>query len=91
MVALNGFQQGSIPCQGTRSMKYVGQQQKRMETMDKIIELSENEARQLLTELKMAESQGSLTKLSVSIKSDHVVFKINEFTWSPPMGKPLEG
>ncbi|QNJ59260.1 hypothetical protein SEA_MRMIYAGI_46 [Mycobacterium phage MrMiyagi] len=59
--------------------------------MDKIIELSENEARQLLTELKMAESQGSLNKLSVSIKGDHVVFKINEFTWSPPMGKSLEG
>lgn len=57
--------------------------------MDKFVELSEYEARQLLSELQNADRKGEfgLRKLRVYVGDDGAKFKVNEWIWSPPMGK----
>lgn len=57
--------------------------------MDKFVELSEYEARQLLSELQNADRKGEfgLRKLRVYVGPDGAKFKVNEWIWSPPMGK----
>ena len=56
--------------------------------MDKIIELSANEVRQLLAELNHANSKSGfgIRGLRVCIEGDTAKFKVNEWMWSPPMG-----
>jgi hypothetical protein len=59
-------------------------------TMDKFVELSEYEARQLLSELQAADSNGpGIRKLRVYYGGGKVKFKVNEYIWSPPMGKEV--
>lgn len=57
--------------------------------MDTYYELSDYEARQLLSELMMADSKSTngLRKLRVWVGPEGVKFKVNEYIWSPPMGK----
>ena len=54
-----------------------------------IIQLTKTEAHQLLTQLQDAKEHGpsGLWSLRVAQEGDSVKFKINEFTWSPPMGE----
>lgn len=60
--------------------------------MDKFVELSETEVRQLLSELQAADSKGNygLRKLRVYVGSDGAKFKVNEWVWSPPLGKVVK-
>jgi len=53
------------------------------------IELTAQEARDLQAELNSADanSPGGIRKLRVAIEGDRVKFKINEHTWSPPLGQ----
>lgn len=61
--------------------------------MDKFVELSASEVNDLLAELKLAEAKGlsGLYKLRVYMDDESVKFKVNEYTWSPPMGKMVQG
>ena len=62
--------------------------------MDKFVQLSQDEARQLLQELQsVVDAKGTygIYKLSVYVGSEGAKFKINEYMWSPPMGKVVEG
>lgn len=54
-----------------------------------IIQLSKSEAAQLLRELTNADkdARSGLWSLRVAVEGDTVKFKINEFTWSPGIGK----
>lgn len=54
-----------------------------------IIQLSKEEVTQLLSELENARDRGpsGLWSLRVAQEGDSVKFKINEFTWSPPLGQ----
>ena len=56
--------------------------------MDKFVELSREEAMQLRDALLAADSQ--LYKLRVYTGSDGAKFKVNEYIWSPPMGKLVQ-
>ncbi|AVD99661.1 hypothetical protein HWB51_gp043 [Mycobacterium phage Cuke] len=87
MVRVNGFRSGSIPGH-PRGWTEFGwaTTEKDGRAMDKIVDLSTSEATALLRELELAKAQYGLHKLAVCIDGPHVKFKVNEHTWSPPMG-----
>jgi hypothetical protein len=55
--------------------------------MDKIIQLSAREVNDLLETLAAHKERGSLYGLRVCLDGDYAKFKVNESTWSPPLGK----
>lgn len=55
--------------------------------MDKIIELSAHEARELLTQLASVENRKLLWHLRICMDGDWVKFKVNESTWTRAMGQ----
>lgn len=54
-----------------------------------IIQMNSREAKNLLSELKLADSEGrsGLWSLRVTVEGDQVKFKVNEWTWSIGMGR----
>ena len=52
------------------------------------IELTAREAKDLQAALNYADANGGIRKLRVSVNTltNDVKFKVNEGTWSPPMG-----
>lgn len=57
---------------------------------DSMIVMSPKETTDLLNTLRHTERMTGLRKLRVMVEGDRVKFKVNENTWSPPLGLPQE-
>lgn len=58
--------------------------------MDEFYEITGSELQQLYAELRFADKSG-LRKLRVYVDGDNLKIKVNEYVWSPPIGKKVKG
>lgn len=56
--------------------------------MDEIIELTDEDLEYFIGLMSGLEYGNDVRKVSVRVDGDGVSFKINEFMWSYPLGKP---
>jgi hypothetical protein len=55
--------------------------------MEPIIQLSRAQALELLHMLTRVEKDHGIYSLRVHVDGEHAKFKVNEYTWTPPMGE----
>lgn len=58
--------------------------------MNEFYEITGTELQELYSAMRFADKSG-LRKIRVYVDGDHLKIKVNEFIWSPPMGKKVKG